>query len=387
MPEKILKIRVLLSSPGNLENDRETIKEVVEQINQDTGARAGFFIDLIRWETHTWPAAGAYAQGVINEQFPKDIDVFFGMMGSYFGTPTKEWESGTEEEFRIAYKSWKQTGSPEIMFYFSDFASGLSKIDPTQLQKVADFRKEIGELGVKYETYQDTARLQIVVRRHIGSVVDQILQGTGKESLESVAQDQSYDILRNFHQLLETNPKIAQDEQARAASHHMNEHNKLLVELTKSASALTKQLSKAANRLTSAHRTNNVQEMETAAQIAITALDRYKGALIDFIPTLEERMRSSLVSFQRCLEIVYSSGLQSELPLDAALIPLSELKSAYICARDTTADMTCGLQEIDYGSGDLGIQKACIISLHQDLLAYFDRSISLMDEFHKYVPQ
>lgn len=100
------------------------------------------------WETHTRPAAGEYAQAVINEQFPKDIDIFVGLMGSYFGRPTKNCGSGTEEEFRIAYKNWEKEKKPEIMFYFSDAMTPLSQIDPEQISKRNTFRNNLEKLGV-----------------------------------------------------------------------------------------------------------------------------------------------------------------------------------------------------------------------------------------------
>ena len=144
MPSEIRRVRILLSSPGNLSEDRKVIREVVETINRDNGRRLGFHAEVVGWETHTRPAAGEYAQAVINEQFPKDIDIFLGLLGSYFGRPTKNYNSGTEEEFYIAHESFSKTGAPQIMFYFSSQAASLDSIDPLHLGLVREFKKKIG---------------------------------------------------------------------------------------------------------------------------------------------------------------------------------------------------------------------------------------------------
>ena len=68
-----------------------------------------FVLDLLRWETHTRPGIGQSAQDVINPQIGDDYDIFLGMFGIRFGTPTREWQSGTEEEFRRALSRFKRS--------------------------------------------------------------------------------------------------------------------------------------------------------------------------------------------------------------------------------------------------------------------------------------
>jgi hypothetical protein len=57
---------------------------------------------------------------VVNRQLPiPEYDIFIGIIWRRFGAPTKRAGSGTEEEFRIAYESWKRNREPrEILFYF-----------------------------------------------------------------------------------------------------------------------------------------------------------------------------------------------------------------------------------------------------------------------------
>ena len=41
-------------------------------------------------------------------------------MSSRFGTPTGDFGSGTDKEFRDAVNRWGKTGGPWILFYFRD---------------------------------------------------------------------------------------------------------------------------------------------------------------------------------------------------------------------------------------------------------------------------
>lgn len=76
-------------------------------------------------------------------------------MGSYFGTPTPNFASGTEEEFFVAYEAWEKSGTPEIMFYFSNLTPSVRDIDPDQLKLVRDFKTSIAAKGVYYFEYDD----------------------------------------------------------------------------------------------------------------------------------------------------------------------------------------------------------------------------------------
>ncbi|MBI4675543.1 MAG: winged helix-turn-helix transcriptional regulator, partial [Chloroflexi bacterium] len=81
-----------------------------------------------------------------------------------FGTPPggkdpqtqKDYLSGTEEEFRVAYRLWKQYGRPRIVMYRCTRAISLDA-DLMQAQRVKDFFKEIqdpqGEFRVLTQSF------------------------------------------------------------------------------------------------------------------------------------------------------------------------------------------------------------------------------------------
>ena len=150
MAELVSRLRVFISSPGDLQNERQIAVDTCRQVTQDMGAIHSFFLDPLVWETHTFSAVGEYPQAVVNEQIGTEYDIFLGIMASKFGTPTPKWGSGTEEEFRNAYGSFKKNGLPEIAFFFSEAPIRPSSLDVDQLKRVLDFKNDIGKLGVLY---------------------------------------------------------------------------------------------------------------------------------------------------------------------------------------------------------------------------------------------
>ena len=134
--------RIFLASPGDMIVERETMPGVIDSINRDVGDLLNVRLDLVRWETHAAPAAGR-PQAVVFDDVG-NYDVFIGLMWRRFGTPSKDGDSGTVEEYRDAYSRWERDSSFPLFFYFCEqpfFSSSLDEAD--QFRKVLEFRKEI----------------------------------------------------------------------------------------------------------------------------------------------------------------------------------------------------------------------------------------------------
>ncbi|MGA1874746.1 MAG: hypothetical protein ACMUIA_03985 [bacterium] len=167
--QTIRKIRLFLSSPGDVEIERQATHRVVEQINRMLGNQSGWYLEVIDWKTHVAPDMGR-PQGVINSQIGP-YDIFVGIMWKRFGTPTGVAESGTKEEFDRAYVNWQYFGKPRIMFYFSQVPytpQDSSEID--QWGKVLKFKKELQQKGLirEYRTADEFAEL---LREHLAGIL------------------------------------------------------------------------------------------------------------------------------------------------------------------------------------------------------------------------
>src|SRR5688500_12688313 len=113
-------LTVFVASPGDVAQEREAVAEVISEFNSTWGRRLGVFLEVVRWETHSFPAAGTDAQSVINEQIGDEYDIFIGILWKRFGSPTGRAGSGTEEEFIRAYSRFRANpATVRIMFYFN----------------------------------------------------------------------------------------------------------------------------------------------------------------------------------------------------------------------------------------------------------------------------
>jgi hypothetical protein len=156
-PQLRRRLSIFVASPGDVQDERERIHRVVEEMNQP-GALAdqyGLTLQVLDWRDAI-PGAGR-PEGVILDQLKlKSWDIFIGVLWHRFGSPTggqdsatgRLYDSGTEEEFRLAYRAWQETGRPHILTYRRTAApSSLGDIDPEQLAKVQAFWQEFGPDG------------------------------------------------------------------------------------------------------------------------------------------------------------------------------------------------------------------------------------------------
>lgn len=165
------RLRVFVSSPGDVLDERGRLRSVVDELNRTMAERLGLTIDLMDWRTHVAPCMGR-PQQVILDQLPLEKwDIFIGILWARFGTPPggihprtgEPFLSGTEEEFTLAYRAWKEVGRPQILFYRCQRSIPTSA-DPAQLKRVQDFFTEFEASGTSpglyqhYETAQDFER-------------------------------------------------------------------------------------------------------------------------------------------------------------------------------------------------------------------------------------
>ena len=164
--------RAFVASPTDVSEERAILEEVVREFNITWSENFRVRIELLKWETHTYPGAGDYTQGVINRQIGDNYDLFIGIMWHRFGTSTQEFGSGTEEEFRRAWTRFQnEPASMDIMFYFKDAPVSPSQLDLAQLESVRRFKARLGSEGVYYWTFNEPAQFAEFVRVHLARFV------------------------------------------------------------------------------------------------------------------------------------------------------------------------------------------------------------------------
>jgi Domain of unknown function (DUF4062) len=156
--------RVFLASPGDVSSERNVASDVIEELNITHGPLGNYRLELLRWETHASPGAGR-PQQVINDLI-KQYDIFVGVMWKRFGSPSGIADSGTEEEFNIAYARWEEDQKRPLMFFFSQkkVPPASSQEDLDQQSKVFKFKQSLSGKALTW-TYKNPANFEAELRK------------------------------------------------------------------------------------------------------------------------------------------------------------------------------------------------------------------------------
>lgn len=169
MPENIVSLKVLLSSPLDLKKERESFKDLILDVNRYLERVCYIRFETLSLESHTYPSVGSDAQDVINKELP-NYDVYIGIIGKRIGSETPRTESGTIEEYQRAYEDYlSEPQSKKILFYFKIEKIPSDKINTKEISKVNDFRKQLEENGVYYWKYKTIFEFRMNLHFHLYS--------------------------------------------------------------------------------------------------------------------------------------------------------------------------------------------------------------------------
>jgi Domain of unknown function (DUF4062) len=136
-PVSIRQYHVFLASPGDVNDERQTVRQFFERYNRHTAQLWGVRFEVVDWENYATIGIGRPQELITAqtlERFRDSLALVVGMMGQRFGSPTGKAESGTEEEFNWALESHCQTGFPEIKWFFRRIEKFVAPPDPTEIE-------------------------------------------------------------------------------------------------------------------------------------------------------------------------------------------------------------------------------------------------------------
>lgn len=172
------KIRIFVAFPGDVAAEHNRLAKVIERLNRGIADHFRFILEINDWHMVA-PGMGQPEAVILNQLPVQQWDIFIGILWKHFGTPTggidsksgEKFESGTEEEFKLAYESWEKTGKPHIMFYqCKRIPDSIDEIDPDQLKRVNQFFAQFAASG-KYaglsKPYQTIEEFEDIVHDHL----------------------------------------------------------------------------------------------------------------------------------------------------------------------------------------------------------------------------
>ncbi len=180
MTKKVTLIRIFVASPGDVKIERESLEQVINDLNITLVKSRNIVLELVKWETHAYSSIGDDGQQVINKQINNEYDIFIGILWQRFGTKTPREKSGTLEEFKLAYDRFKKDpDSIRVMFYFNEALISPKDSDAKQLLLIQRFRNKLPKMGVLHWSYNELDDFIRIVRIHISQHIQEFGESWG----------------------------------------------------------------------------------------------------------------------------------------------------------------------------------------------------------------
>jgi hypothetical protein len=175
MPSTRKIIRSFLASPGDLQEERKAIRDVVDEFNESWADEFGYQVELIGWEETV--AGFGRPQQLINQDLDR-CDLFLGMIWKRWGTPPDQdgaFSSGFEEEFERSLERREEKGSPEISLFFKQIPEEFM-VDPgDDLKRVLEFRQKIiAGKKILFQNFSTTRDIETLARKCITAYVNRV---------------------------------------------------------------------------------------------------------------------------------------------------------------------------------------------------------------------
>jgi formylglycine-generating enzyme required for sulfatase activity len=211
-----LRLRIFLSSPGDVNHERALAMGVIERIESERAYRDWLRLEVVAWDK---PGAGTPMPAHIEPQEaidrgllrPSECDIVVVIFRARMGTPLSErhkkpdgsrYRSGTEYEYLDAVTAARKTGTPTVLVYRCEKPPDVNLADPELEAKrgqwtfveefFAGFRHPDGSPSGSYETYNTPSDFE---KKFDGALRDLIArQRPVKESLERTAVAEPQDL-------------------------------------------------------------------------------------------------------------------------------------------------------------------------------------------------
>jgi len=178
---------VMIASPGDVEAERNIVREVLAEWNAIHSSSQKIVLLPIGWESHSSPEMGAEPQALINQQILHKCDLLVGIFWTRIGTATDEYASGTVEEIERHV-----AGGRPAMLYFSSKPVVLDTVEPEQYAKLKSFKESCRSRSL-YESYETLTEFHTKFNRQLQLKINshQLFSQAKKSGTESISVSQT----------------------------------------------------------------------------------------------------------------------------------------------------------------------------------------------------
>lgn len=179
MAKTITEYNALISCPSDVNEELNIINNTINDFNRLFGRVNNLRIQTIHWSIDSYPESGGQPQKLLNRQIVDDCDIAIAVFWTRFGSPTDEYESGTEEEIERFIESGKQ-----VFLYFCNRPVNPKTFNADQYQNVQDFKKKYEGRGI-YSEYSETEEFEQQILNHLTSYFIKRIQGKSNVNVAS----------------------------------------------------------------------------------------------------------------------------------------------------------------------------------------------------------
>lgn len=284
-------IEVIVASPGDVEPERDAVKDALTDWNSLHSSREGVTFVPKRWELNSAPLMGKRPQEIINGQVLDSCDLLIAVFWTRLGTPTGVARSGTLEEIQRHVDAGKLA-----MIYFCTRDLPQS-FDVEQWQGLVAYRQSLERQGLlKFFSTTDDLKLQVsnhlTIHTHTHPLFGSMgakgdaSGGTLTEAKPDRAQIEPFNMFWLGHDLLWTKNRLALGGDPGRVVHGLSQALLHLQASGYSNEDLANQLrtlkSRAENDGIGLWTNHYRQEFDTAVDAVIAELDRHLSHLAEY---------------------------------------------------------------------------------------------------------
>ncbi len=171
MPQKITVYDLLISCPLDVVDYIPIIETTINRFNNSYGRLNNIIIRTYHWSKDTYSEIGDHPQVLFNNQVLNNMDIVIGIFWTKFGEPTKDYNSGTEEEIERMISKKKQ-----VFLYFLDFPVPPSQFKQSQFDKLNAFKEKYRDESI-YFIISDENTLINKLRENLELYFGSIIKG------------------------------------------------------------------------------------------------------------------------------------------------------------------------------------------------------------------
>jgi tetratricopeptide (TPR) repeat protein len=201
---EINTIRIFISSPGDVFEERTLAQRVIERVQAEFAGRA--VLEPVFWEHEPLLATDTFQTQITR---PSDADIMVAILWSRLGTRLPKdftrkdgsrYESGTEFEFEDAVEGFREHGKPQLLVYRKTAKASVQLDDEKALMdRIEQKRKldgfianwfhhtEDGSLKAAFHPFESPSEFEHVLERHLRKMVMRALPDSGRHEDSAAA--------------------------------------------------------------------------------------------------------------------------------------------------------------------------------------------------------